>query len=403
MPPDGSATGLVGPVLAEGNPRESAKPLAAPAMSRRPLRGRRAAILGTVGLPPRYGGFETLADQLVRAAETHGIADRFTVWCSRPQAGAAPPARHRGAALRYLPLQANGASSIPYDGLSLLREASETNGAHSLLMLGVSGGLPLAALRPLTSRRIVVNIDGHEAGRAKWGPLARRVLAMSEARAVAAADAVVADNAALAEEVAERHGRRPSVIAYGGDHVRDAPVGDISDLQLPDRYALAVARAEPENNLDVILSAFQGGTLGPLVAVSNWAGTRHGRALRARYRDTPGLHLVEAVHEPDRLRAIRERAWLYIHGHSAGGTNPSLVEMMNFGIPILSWDCVYNRTTTDGTTPCFTDARGLAAHVSTLAGDAALRADIGDALSAVAVRRYRWADIADAYFDILDL
>lgn len=77
--------------------------------------------------------------------------------------------------------------------------------------------------------------------------------------------------------------------------------------------------------------------------------------------------------------------------------------MMNFGIPILSWDCVYNRTTTDGTTPCFADARGLAAHVSTLAGDAALRAHIGDALSAVAARRYRWADIADAYFDILDL
>ncbi|MGP1358920.1 DUF1972 domain-containing protein [Roseicyclus sp.] len=377
--------------------------LSAPALSRRRFRGRRAAILGTVGLPARYGGFETLADQLVRAAAARGIADRLTVWCSGPSAGPLRPATHHGARLRYLPLSANGAASIAYDGLSALAEVAAPGGADSLLLLGVSGGGPLAALRPLTGRRLVVNVDGREAARAKWGGTARRVLAWSEARAIAAADAVVADNAALAAEVEARHGRRPRVIAYGGDHARAVPPACIGDLRLPARYALAVARAEPENNLETILATFARRLRQPLVMVSNWSGTRHGRALRARWHGAPHLHLVEAEYDPARLRAIREGAWLYVHGHSAGGTNPALVEMMGFGVPILAWDCAYNRATTGGAAAPFTGEASLAAGVARLAAAPREAARMGAALATVAARRYRWDDVAEAYFDLLDL
>jgi glycosyltransferase involved in cell wall biosynthesis len=377
--------------------------LSAPALSRRKLRGRRAAILGTVGLPARYGGFETLADQLVRAAEARGIADRLTVWCSGKTAGRARPATHHGARLRYLPLPANGAASIAYDGLSALAEVASPRGADSLLLLGVSGGGPIAALRPVTGRRLVVNVDGREAGRAKWGGTARRVLAWSEARAVAAADAIVADNAALAAEVEARHGRRPRVIAYGGDHARAVPAACIADLALPARYALAIARAEPENNLETILATFAHRPHLPLVVVSNWSGTGHGRALRETWGRVPHLRLVEAEYDVARLRAIREGAWLYLHGHSAGGTNPSLVEMMGFGVPILAWDCAYNRVTTGGTANTFADGPGLAAHVARLAANPADAARMGARHAAIAARRYRWEDVADAYFDLLDL
>jgi hypothetical protein len=75
--------------------------------------------------------------------------------------------------------------------------------------------------------------------------------------------------------------------------------------------------------------------------------------LRAAWAGTRNLHLVEAEYDPGRLRAIRDRAWLYLHGHSAGGTNPSLVEMMPFAVPILTWDCAYNRATTAGSAPGF--------------------------------------------------
>jgi glycosyltransferase involved in cell wall biosynthesis len=376
---------------------------ATPAISARQLRNRRAAIIGCAGVPASYGGFETLAEQLAIAAEARGIASKLTIWCSSRGSAAPHPGIFRGARLRHLPLSANGASSIPYDGASALAEMIGRGAADTVLALGVSGGGPLAALAPLSSTRLVVHVDGREAERAKWGGTARRVLAWSERRAVRAADVIVADNAALARDISERYGCRPQVIAYGAEHARQARPGDISDLGLPARYALAIARAEPENNLETVIRAFARLPDQPLVIVANWSATRHGRLLRAAWEGCRNLHLLEAEYDPARLRAIRDRAWLYLHGHSAGGTNPSLVEMMPFGVPILAWDCAYNRASTAGSAPGFRDADGLIALVRRLATRPDVCASMGAALATVAARRYRWDAIADAYFDLLDL
>lgn len=384
-------------------PANSAAELAAPRLSQRKLTGRSAAIIGTVGLPARYGGFETLADQLVRAAERQGFSDRLTVWCSSANPQGAPAARYRGARLRTLPIGANGASSIAYDGISAGLELLSSRGADTVLALGVSGGGPLRALRPLTSRRIVVNVDGRESQRAKWGPVARRVLSWSEARAIAIADEVVADNAALAAEITARHGCRPRIIAYGGDHAQLAPPADITDLDLPGSYALAVARAEPENNLETLFHAFARQDRLPLVMVANWSGTAYGRRMRAAWDGVEGLRLVEAEYDAGRLHAIRRGAWLYVHGHGAGGTNPALVEMLGFGIPVLTWDCSYNRTTCAGLAPCFSSSGELRDLARQYAARPDLCATLGATMRAVGSHRYRWQDITDAYFDILDL
>jgi hypothetical protein len=98
--------------------------LAAPATSARKLRNRRAAIIGCVGVPARYGGFETLAEQLAVAAEERGIASRLTIWCSTSGTDGPRPVDYRGARLRHLPLSANGASSIPMTAPRALRNCS---------------------------------------------------------------------------------------------------------------------------------------------------------------------------------------------------------------------------------------------------------------------------------------
>ena len=117
----------------------------------------------------------------------------------------------------------------------------------------------------------------------------------------------------------------------------------------------------PKNNLETLIRAFARLPDQPLVIVANWSATRHGRLLRAAWEGTRNLYLLEAEYDPARLRAIRDRAWLYLHGHSAGGTNPSLVEMMPFGVPILAWDCAYNRVKhhqEQGSAPGFRDTEG---------------------------------------------
>ena len=329
------------------------------------------------------------------------MADRLTIWCSAPQSGPDRPATFHGACLRYLPLKANGAQSIAYDALSL-RQAARS-GHDAALLLGVSGAMALPLIRATSRMRIVTHLDGIEWQRPKWGPVPRAILKRSETLAVRHSHAVIADNPAIAAHVLSRHGRDAVEIAYGHEHAQAVPPADIADLDLPQGYALSIARAEPENNLATILAAFADRPpRPPLVVMANWQATSHGRTLHARYGDHPHIRLLDADYDPGRLRAIREGAALYIHGHSAGGTNPSLVEMMGLGLPVAAWDCAFNRATTDNAAAYFDTAESLAALIPVLT-DPRLAHGMAAELKAIARRRYRWRDVTQAYFRLLGL
>lgn len=358
----------------------------------------RTAIIGTVGVPGKYGGFETLAENLVRYASTRDGLARLTVYCS---ALAYPdrPTRYLGADLVHLPLNANGVQSIPYDIWSMV--SAIRAGHDRILILGVSGCLALPAIRRLTRAKIVTNIDGLEWRRDKWKGSAKRLLKLSEKLAVRHSDLVIADNAAIRDHVHETYGADSSVIAYGGDHALATPPADVSDLGLPARYALGLCRIEPENNVEMILQAFAAAPSQPLIFVGNWAGSAYGRALRARFGEVAHLQLLDPVYDPGRLRAIRDGAAVYVHGHSAGGTNPSLVEMMSFGVPVLAFDCAYNRHTTENVARYFGDASALRALLD--APDRTERdAAEGPEIARIAARRYTWEHVGAAYFAALE-
>lgn len=361
----------------------------------------KVAIIGTVGVPGRYGGFETLAEELVRAAAQAGKAHRLTVWCSAPQTAQPLPDSYLGVRLRYLPLRANGAQSIPYDALSLWQAAR--SGHSAALLLGVSGAMALPALRALSPMRIICNIDGVEWRRAKWRGAARAVLKRSEAAAARWSHVLIADNPEIARHLSETYQRGAIEIPYGHEETSPTPTADFADLPLPRRFALAMARAEPENNLELILSHFASDpTVPPLVVLSNWDDTGHSRMLAKRFRGAPGLHLLDADYDRARLAAIRAGALCYIHGHAAGGTNPALVTMMGHGLPIAAWDCAYNHATTEGQAVYFDSAAGLRACLQGFTDDDAAAA-MGARLQAIAQRRYRWEDVTGAYFRLLGL
>ena len=352
---------------------------------------RHIAILGSVGVPACYGGFETLAEQLARFHATNGRTERLSITCSAP-AFADHPRRFLETDLDYLPLPANGASSVLYDALSLSRARS--SGADVALLLGVSGAVALPVLRR-GKMRVVVHVDGQEWTRAKWSPSARRFLRWSEGLAMRHADAIIADSPAIADDLWHRHGRRADVLSYGGDQAVGIP-GAPLPAGLPDTYALAICRIEPENNVDMILSACAA-TETALVCVGNWNKSRYGRALRRRFGAHPKLHLLDPIYDEAPLQSLRRKAALYLHGHSAGGTNPSLVEMMHVGRPILAYDCIFNHQTTRGAAQYFADEAGLSDALRQ-GQDPAMGAN----LRMIAGRDYRWQDIGAAYFDLFE-
>ncbi|AQS47176.1 glycosyl transferase [Thioclava nitratireducens] len=356
----------------------------------------RIAILGTVGVPGRYGGFETLAENLVRYHKRTGHRSALTVWCSAKD-NCEHPVHFESADLRYVDLRANGAQSIPYDVISLWQAVR--SGHDRILLLGVSGALALPLFRLISQSRVITNIDGIEWKREKWKGLARLVLRASEWAAVHFSHEVIADNQAIADHVRETYGFNCHVIAYGGDHALDHIGKAEVPAGLPPHFALALCRIEPENNVDLILEAFDELDT-PLVFVGNWDNNAYSRDLKARYSGRPNLHLVDPIYESGALHALRRRASVYLHGHSAGGTNPSLVEMMHFGVPIITHGCAFNRNSTEGQAYYFKTAAELADRLRRLNPEDA--AQIGAKMREIAKRRYTWERIGEAYFQLLE-
>lgn len=326
----------------------------------------RIAIIGTDGIPARYGGFETFVEQVV----PHMIEAGHEVMVVGSAIGrpAVDDMHREGLQVVNLPMRANGASSVVFDVWSFARVACW---ADAVLMLGVSAGLFVPIFRRLVRRaRLVVNVDGLESSRYKWAGVRGRFLALSEAVAVRSATRLVADNAGIADLLLDRFKRESAVIAYGSDHVLPSPEDDICAPVLSrfgleaGAYALTVARIEPENHISLMIEAMLASPLHRYVIVGNFSHGGYGRALRDRYATEPRVCMIESVYDPHVLACLRSRCTIYLHGHSVGGTNPSLVEMLPYARPIAAWRCCFNSSTLRGTGAYFASCEELTALLS---------------------------------------
>ena len=360
------------------------------------MRNKRVSIIGTVGVPANYGGFETLVENLVRYHDANALPYDVTVYCSSKSYSDKKPA-YLSAKLKYIPFNANGAQSIIYDWISLLLAMWR---ADVILLLGVSGATMLPLVRFLSSAKVVTNIDGIEWRRQKWQGLAKWFLRFSEKVAVRFSHEIIADNQAIADYVKDTYGVDAHVIAYGGDHAVAVEAKSVKELSIPDKYAFSVCRIEPENNVHMIVEAFAKQSGLPLVMVGNWKSSDYGRSLQQKYHDFYQLVLLDPIYDIGKLKTLRTNAALYVHGHSAGGTNPSLVEAMHFGKPVLAFDCDFNRCTTENKALYFRTPAQLAEKLS-LAPDEDRWHMRGEDMREIASRRYTWDIVGDAYYSLL--
>lgn len=359
------------------------------------MQKKRVAIIGTTGLPAKYGGFETLAHHLVDR-----LNHRFdlTIFCSANYFSKKGVRRthYNGAKLEYLPFNANGYQSIIYDVISILKALRNND---VLLLLGVSGAICLPFIKLFTKIPIIVNIDGQEWKRQKWNWIAKKYLSFSERLAVKYADRVVADNKVIFDFVLKNYGRsEASLIEYGSDHVKKVQLNELlvskyAFLKL--KYAFNVCRIEPENNVHLILDAYAHRPKETLVIVGLWNHNEYGRKLKESFNEFPNLHLLDPIYDQGELDIIRSNASLYLHGHCAGGTNPSLVEAMALGLPVIAFDVAYNRETTQNKARYFDSVLSLHMQIDRLSDREGL--EMSKTLECIASKRYSWARITDLY------
>lgn len=347
---------------------------------------KKIAVVGTVGIPACYGGFESLVENLTqyRSANVN-----YQVFCSS-KSYIEQLASYNEAELVYLPLSANGIQSIPYDIFSLMK--CWRMKPDTVLILGVSGCCFLPIFKLFSRAKIITNIDGLEWKRDKWGKWARKFLKLSEAIAVKFSDVVVTDNKAIGDYVASEYAKSNITIAYGGDHALRPSMDD----QIPtgDDFAFGLCRIEPENNVHLILEAFSN-TEQKLKFVGNWEASEFGRELKNKYAQFDNIELLDPIYDLDELYKLRKSCSLYLHGHSAGGTNPSLVEMMHFGVPIFAFDCSFNRYSTEDKADYFSDSSVLIKMLQNL--DQNRLFENGKLMQVIANERYTWKEITRLY------
>lgn len=354
------------------------------------------AIIGTDGLPARYGGFETFAMEVSPRIANMGHEVLVVGSSVGRDANETPPT---GVRTRNLPLRANGAASIPFDVASF---ASVCRWADAVLLLGVSAGPFVPLMRRLTRRgRLVVNVDGLESRRAKWSTFGKRYLSIAESLAIRGGHHIVADNIAIAEIIERTHGKKSTIIAYGNDHVlhisEEERKGILEEsLSLKDRnYLLTIARIEPENNIDMMLESASKQSALPYAVLGNFKSSAYGLDLMERYRDCSSIRFIQATYDPRVLAALRSGCAAYLHGHSVGGTNPSLVEILPYGRPVMAFDCSFNRYTLSQHCGYFKSSDDLHGLIKTDDFE-----QFAPPPELVQDPRYQWQSIAEQYAEL---
>lgn len=350
------------------------------------------AIIGTVGVPACYGGFETLVDNLLDSDD-----ESVFVYCSS-HSYTIHQESYKNAKLIYIPFNANGVQSVLYDIVSMV-DAVFRKKCDRILVLGVSGALIIPLIKLFSSAKFVTNIDGLEWRRNKWNKFAKSFLKFSEWIAVKYSDSIISDNQAIADYVNTEYGVKSQVIAYGGDHALTKTIYDTEDSNAADNeYALSICRIEPENNIHIILKAFSMTEMN-IKFIGNWNNSEYGKSLKQQYSSKKNISLIDPIYDVDVLFDIRSGCCVYIHGHSAGGTNPSLVEMMHFSKPIIAFDCDYNKATTESLALFFTDEYSLSKLLNVTVWNHFR--DQAVALKEVADRRYTWEVVKKQYFSLI--
>lgn len=357
------------------------------------------AILGTRGIPARHGGFETFAERLALYLVRRDWA--VTVYCQDERRGPTLEGVWQDIRLVRIAEPRRGAlGTMIFDWKSTRHAAREES---TLLTLGYNTAAFCGWYR-LRGRTNLMNMDGLEWQRAKWSRPAKAWLYLNERLGCRLAQHLIADHPAIAAHLATRApAAKITMIPYGADLVVEAPAEPLRQLQLePRRYALVVARPEPENSLLEMVAAFSARPRGyRLVVLGNYEPDRipyHARVLAAA---GPEVMFPGAIYDATTVRALRHHARLYLHGHTVGGTNPALVEALGSGAPVLAHDNIFNRWVAGPEAHYFRDSQECAAELDRLLDNPEKLAGMRDASYGRHGLEFTWDRVLGAYEELL--
>ena len=355
-------------------------------------------ILGTRGVPAAHGGFETFAENLALFLVARGW--HVGVYCQEEVKAVRQRIRSenwQGIERICVQVSSQGPRATLDFDWHCVRDAA-TRGRSTCLVLGYNGAVFLPYLR-LKGRKIITNMDGIEWRRPKWSLPVRAWFWINEWIAAWSSDRLIADHPLIADHLATRRPRSATVtIPYGGVPVYQAPEEPVRALGLkPNRYFVSIARIEPDNNILPIVTAFSRKPRDAKLVVLG--ALNDSVAYHRQIRDAASADVVfpGAIYDPAIVQALRFHARAYIHGHTVGGTNPSLVEALWAGNAVIAHDNPYNRWTAGEAGLFFTEVDDCERWIEAMLTNDDLVARCRSAARSRAQNLFRWSDILSAY------
>ncbi len=360
------------------------------------MKKKKIAIVGTRGIPAKYGGFETFAEEISERLVTNAI--EVTVYCD---AAESRPSKLGNVNLAYSSFtKSNNPLKFYYDCINLASKS------HDILLVAGTGGSPFYWLPKLRKKKIITNIDGVESRRNKWSFLKKMYIKFSEILSIKFSNVVIGDSQGIKDYILQNYDVQKSkvqVIEYGAsiNHYFDQQILDKYDIG-HNGYYLIVSRLEPENNVHIILEGYEfSQTDKPLIVVGNVTDTTYAQSLLKFKSDK--IKFVGGIYDKDALAALRYSCFAYMHGHSVGGTNPSLLEALGSGNISICHDNIFNREVTASQMFYFSnpkDVRDLIASIESIELSL-LKAKKQFAMDRISFY-YTWDNMAEKYQKIID-
>jgi glycosyltransferase involved in cell wall biosynthesis len=355
----------------------------------------RIAMLGTRGVPANYGGFETAIEEIGQRLVEQGHA--ITVYGR--STGEPAPREHLGMRCVTLPaLRSKALETLSHTALSSSHLLLHRR--HDVAFVFNAANAPFVPMIRSRGTAVAVHVDGLEWKRDKWGRFGRRYYRAAEQLAVREADALIADAQGIQDYYADEFAIPTELIRYGTKIIERSPADLIAELGLvPGRFHLVVARFEPENHVDVIVEGYHRSDAHlPLVVVGSAPySASYTHSIQQLAARDPRIRLLGGVWDQRLLDQLYTHALSYLHGHSVGGTNPSLLRAMGAGTAVVAWDVVFNREVAGIGGSYFRSPSDLAHAVEEVEQYPFRFRDLGELMQERAMKLYDWDVVTEQY------
>lgn len=355
-------------------------------------------ILGTRGIPAAHGGFETFAERL--ALHLVGRGWRVTVYCQVDGHGPVTKDTWCGVERINIPVVGQGpGSSVAFDWRAT---GDAARAGEPCLTLGYNTAVFCLLLRAAGLHN-TINMDGIEWRRDKWSTVAKAWFWLNEHVGARVGNHLVADHPEIARHLQRSvSAAKISIIPYGAERLEDLPEDSVRARGLrPGHYLTLVARPEPENSVLEIVRAFSRRQRGLQLAVLGDYRDENPYHQAVRAAAGPEVIFLGAIYETAVVQALRLHGLAYVHGHRVGGTNPSLVEALGAGNPVIAHDNPFNRWVAGDAARYFSNLDDLSALFDTLPEDAETLKFMKEAALRRHASMFTWDSVLQAYENIL--